>query len=373
MKQAESGRPADQQPWLGHLAGMKGIACLLVMAGHYAGIYLHAQAFVPPIPVIDRLSRFSASLFDEGYWLYLFFVVSGYLVAKSRVETGRDLLVRCVSRFLRLALPVLFSCGVIWLIDRTVGFHAADTAPLFQSAWLQNCYTEACSLKDVLLSPFTVLLLGESRLNAPYWVLRSMLLSSLLIYLLKYLCARLKASGHEALTFSALALITLGAYALDPIITACLAGMMLSLYENSGIWKTPCFAIWALILVRAVYLIPLVVRPVLFFSALVLLIPRVPPLNRLFSSKPFQFLGRMSWGIYSFHWPLTCSAGALAMLGLAARTGLKAAYGLAFLLVLLLTLVLSFCFYHTFERLAAACTRKVSRLLQRALKVPDPS
>ena len=355
-----------------HLDGLKGIACLLVMLGHYVGIYLHAQSFSPAIPFIDRLSRFSSSLFDEGYWLYLFFVVSGYLVAKSRVETGKDLLVRCVNRFLRLALPVLFASLIIWLIGLAAGYHAAETGVLFQSRWFQAYYTDPISFGDVLLSPFAVLFLGDYRLNAPYWVLRSMFLSSLLIYLLEFLAHRLKAEEHESLAFSVLALITLLSYSLDPIITACLAGMLVSRYENSGIRKTPCFALWAIVFVRALYVFPVTIRPVLFFTALILLIPKVPFLNRLFSSKPFRFLGKISWGIFSFHWPLACSFGALAMLGLAGQLGLTGAYAAAFWITLALTAVLSAGFRYSFERLSAACTGRVIRALQNALKNSDP-
>lgn len=354
--------------WYGHLNGLKGMACLLVMLGHYVGIYQYAGASFPSIPLIDTLSRISDSLFDEGYWLYLFFVVSGYLAAQSSVGTPKDLLLKAVNRFLRLALPVLFSCLLIFLLSRLPGFHAQETATLFQSPWYQGAYTQPVSLKDALLSPFAVLLLGDARLNAPYWVLRSMLAASILIYLLGLVYERLRAAGHESAGFSVLMLVTVLSCSVDPVITACLAGAALARSEKGDIHKTPAFALWMILLVRAVYLIPLVVRPVLFFSALVLLIPRVPLLNRIFSSRAFQFLGKISWGIYSFHWPLTCSVGALCLLGFSGRLGLKAAYGFTFPVVLLATLLLSLGFYYSFERFSFFLTRRAAGTLKRLLK-----
>jgi peptidoglycan/LPS O-acetylase OafA/YrhL len=188
-----------------YLNGLKGFACLFVMIGHYLGIYKYAQSFNPPIHIIDYLkgSPFSF-LIDEGYWLYLFFVVSGYLVAKSKITSIADLISKSISRFLRLAMPILFSYFVIYLIYVTVGFHTAATNYLFQCQWYQGYYTGTYTIKDVLLGPIYVLLLGKSLLNGPYWVLRMMFISSLIIYFLKLILFKLSSSKYESPVFSSL-------------------------------------------------------------------------------------------------------------------------------------------------------------------------
>ena len=56
--------------------GIKGIACLFIMIGHFTGIYKYSQEFTPNIVYIDIInnSKFSF-IIDELFWLYLFFVI----------------------------------------------------------------------------------------------------------------------------------------------------------------------------------------------------------------------------------------------------------------------------------------------------------
>lgn len=358
----------DKQAYYYHLNGLKGFSCLLVMIGHYIGIYRYAQSFEATIKVIDILKKSDFSfLITAGYWLYLFFVVSGYLVAKSKITDLKALLIKSINRFLRLAFPILFSYFIIYLIYLAFGFHTGDTKALFQCRWFQQYYTDTYSFMDVLLSPYEVILREITRLNRPYWVLRMMFISSLLIYLLKYLYFKLKAAEHESLALSVLMIITISSSAISPIITACLAGMLVSFYEKSGITAKPCYAFWFLVVAMSIYFWPNNLKSVIFFAALIVFIPRIQFLNTIFSSKLFQFFGSISWGIYSFHWPIICSLGALSMIRIAGRIGLKAAYAVTFPFVFILTILLSVCFYYTLERLAAFLTKKINGLLVQLL------
>lgn len=156
------------------------IACLLIMMGHYLGLYKYAQSFTPSIRIIDIINNSLLSFWiDEGYWLYMFFVVSGYLVSKSKITSIGDLISKSIGRFLRLALPILFSYLVIYVIYLTLGFHTVETNTLFQCAWYQGYYTGEYTIYDVLLAPIYVILYGSSLLNGPYWCLRMMFISSL--------------------------------------------------------------------------------------------------------------------------------------------------------------------------------------------------
>ena len=364
----QSAKP-DRQTYYYHLNGLKGMACLLVMIDHYLGIYKYALSFESHIQLLDRLKY--SFLTDEGYWLYLFFVVSGYLVSKSKVTNIKELISKSVNRFLRLALPVLFSCFMIYLIEITVGFHAAETDRFFQCAWYQQAYTDPCTLVDVLLSPFYVLFWGDFRLNAPYWVLQMMFYSSLLIYLINFLCVKLKATEHEGITFSALIIITVLSYGVSPIITACLVGMLISWYENSTVRTTASYAFWIIVAAMLLHRLPKTIDTIIFFAALIVFVPQLKLLNRFFSSKPMQYIGSISWGIYSFHWPIICSIGALSIIMLSDRTGVKEAYLVTFLVVVILTFLLSACFYYTLERLADRIAKRVNCRLQRLMKIDE--
>ena len=133
-----------------YISGLKGMGCVLIMVGHFLGIYKYAQVF-PGIRFIDILQNSSLSLLtNEGYWLYLFFVISGYLVAKSKINNVRELLTKSIHRFLRFAISILFSFFVIYVLYLVFGFHNQETIPLFQCGWFQKYYTDSYSIMDVI-------------------------------------------------------------------------------------------------------------------------------------------------------------------------------------------------------------------------------
>jgi peptidoglycan/LPS O-acetylase OafA/YrhL len=350
-----------------YLAGLKGLACILIMTSHFFGIYNYAESF-PSIHILDVIldSRLSF-LISADFWLYLFFAVSGYLVAQSKIERLRDIVLKIVNRFFRLALPILFVYIIVYIIYLLHGFHASDTVSLFDCEWYQKYYTGQYSLLDVVLGPVNVLLRGKPDLNNPYWVLRDMFISSVLIYILRYCYHRLSKKKADAICFSALLLITFGSYFFSYIITACLMGMIVAFYEKKAISDKPYFAFWAMIVFLSVYLLPDKLVSALFFCSLIVYIPGVKWIERLLSSKPFIFIGDISWGVYSLHWPLLCSVGAVCIIKLSGVTGLTAAFLLSFLIIVISTLLLSTAFFFTFEKLSGFLTRKIVEVFKSAL------
>lgn len=337
---------------------------MLILTGHYLLIYILAQSFEPRIYMIDaiRNSPF-AFLIDPSYWLYLFFVVSGYLVSKTRITGIGDLVRKSVKRFFRLGLPILFSYFVIYLLYLCIGFHTKETDTLFTCQWYQQYFTETYSLKDVLLSPYTVIIQGKYKLNPPYWVLRNMYLSSLIIYAIKYCWNKLN-SPVNAVSFSVLMVISLSLRFASPIFSACLIGMMISLFEIGDISLKSFFSFWIVLLAWSLYFLPNDLKAAIFFSSLILCIPRIKWLNSLFISKPIQYLGKISWGIYSFHWPVMCSVSALTLIKLAGQIGLIKSYCISFIIALAVSLLLSNLFNVYIEKPCGLLINKADDYIQ---------
>lgn len=356
-----------------HINGLKGVACLFIMVGHYLGIYKYAQLFKPAISIIDRLdnSRFSFFI-SESYWLYLFFVISGYLIAKSKIDNINNLFSKSVNRFLRFALPVFFSYSIIYLIYVIIGFHNVETKKLFQCLWYQKFYLDVYSINEVIYSPFYVLLLGKCKLNSPYWVLQMMFFSSLLIYIIKYLYVKFENDNRAPYFFSILVIVTILSSLFSKIIMACFVGMLISFYENKDIQTKGYYAFWVIFLSMCIYIMSNVMKSTLFFAALIYYIPKINWINRIFSSKVFQVLGNISWGIYSFHWPFICSFGALSIIKFSKNIGLIKSYFITFFIVLILTIIISIFFYYTFERLSLylimLLNKRVFKLMKLSIK-----
>ena len=100
----------------GYITGLKGFACVMVMVGHFLGMFVYAEKI--PIDIHYFLSIRNSRigfLLDESYWLYLFFIVSGYLLAFSKIEKLYQLFAKWIQRFFRLGLPILFAYGICYI------------------------------------------------------------------------------------------------------------------------------------------------------------------------------------------------------------------------------------------------------------------
>jgi len=353
-----------------YITGLKGISCVFIMLGHFLGIYKYAEQFLPASSLLDTIYSSRLAFFvNEAFWLYLFFYLSGYLIAKSQVKSIKDVVVKSITRFFRFAFPILFSCLVIYLLYISFGFHNTSTSSLFSCSWFQSYYVGQYSIIDVLRSPIDVLFKGNCALNGPYWVLKDMFFASLFIYILTFIHNILSAK-RPAISFALLVAVALASISYSNIVFACLLGMLISLCEDAAEFcKKPFYAIGILLVSLSQYLISDSNVFNIFFVLLIILTPGSRPLDAFLSAKPFRFLGDVSWGIYSFHWPLICSAGSLLIIALQPKTGLLASYAIACAVVGILTLVISIIFRFTFERLSACLTSAIDSLLKRIAPV----
>ena len=106
----------------------------------------------------------------------------------------------------------------------------------------------------------------------------------------------------------------------------------------------------------------------LFFLALIVCIPRIKIFNELLSSKVFEFIGIISFGIYSFHWPLYCSIGGLIMVQLTPQTGLFLSIMIAMLSSFVATIIISWMYHVSCERLSGLITKKSYTILCKPFK-----
>ena len=354
-------------PWAD---GLKGIACLLIMFGHYTGLYRYASdPGQIDSAVFHALPSFLGIFTAETFWLRLFFVLSGYLVAMSDIPSLKALFRKCILRFLRLALPLLGAALCILLLSKAVGFKNSAIQNLVPNGWIGIYYLEELTLPGALLEPFRVLLLGVCAFNGVWWVLRDMFLASLEVYLLTFL------RGRQALLTDLLHAVLLLFFLLsgaDPyhIHFSVLAGALLGRYApwiEKNLNRLP--SMFRTCLCLLLLCIPLIAFPFslacvhdLAFLCLVCAVPSLPSVSRVMGQ--LACLGRLSFGIYSLHWPLFCSIGLTLLMKFAGHMSGAAAYVLAMLVSAALTVLLSVLYHVSVERFSGHLCKKADKAIK---------
>ena len=82
----------------------------------------------------------------------------------------------------------------------------------------------------------------------------------------------------------------------------------------------------------------------LMFGLLLFVVPKNEKINRVLSHEKMDYLGKISFGVYSIHWPLFCSLSTLLIISLWQSLGIFAIF-LAILLSIALTIFLSILYY----------------------------
>lgn len=347
-----------------YITGLKGFACFMVMLGHFLGIFAYAQSMPIDIHLFLSFRQSKVGFFiDESYWLSLFFIISGYLLSFSKIEKLRQLFAKCIQRFLRLGLPVFFAYLIIYIVYKCISFHNAETTALFACEWYQKPFSGDYSFLTVLLAPIDVLIFGKCSLNSPYWVLRDMLIASVLVYFANYLVNLLH--KKKLVKVAVMMVMLVGSALISDVALICVLGAVLGwcIQDYQEIKETQWFYAVVLVVALIFAIIDVKFRYLVFFMALIVVVPKIAGLNTALSSKPFEFLGKISFGVYSFHWPLYCSVGALIMLGLSPHIGLLPALIIAMLGTGFLTVVISWLYHISCERFSGFLTKKVYGLL----------
>jgi peptidoglycan/LPS O-acetylase OafA/YrhL len=342
-----------------YVDGMKGLACLFVLLGHFTGIYKYAENATAIDSWFTRmLTKGPLSFFTaESFWLYLFFVLSGYLLTMSTPPRKcSEFLKKCIKRVLRLAIPIMGAAVFTFAIQCTIGFYNFKIQDTVSNTWLTHLYGTQLTLRDIIEEPFRVLLLGSSKFNSPFWCLRDMLLASVIIYAVGWLCQTEKLKG-----FTLGALILLGAIVNRGVIVACLVGAMTGFLRQKIITlKAPNAVAVCGVLSPAVAFFTgnLYVIDVAFAFCL-LSVPLVPQVKFFFEADFVKKIGNVSFGIYALHWPVINSIGLGILYGLDKTLNPAPLMLLSLAGVLLVTFVLAIIFKVTVERLTSIACRVV--------------
>src|SRR5687768_4333751 len=121
---------------LAFLDGLRGWAALMVVLSHLL-VFFVAQ---------------TSSAYKGWYWafpsdgnlaVFVFFVLSGFALSIGYIQSGRVniLTALCVRRYLRLAIPILCTSLLAYLLHTVHLFYNAAAGNITENAWLTTFYT----------------------------------------------------------------------------------------------------------------------------------------------------------------------------------------------------------------------------------------
>jgi peptidoglycan/LPS O-acetylase OafA/YrhL len=312
------------------LDGLRGIAAAIVVVYHFLCMFLPAFAAemsATPHPVVHYPI---AILWNGPFAVSIFFVLSGFVMAAATARRADLLVANCVSRYCRLALPILASVVLAWcfltlLPDATRTLEAQLASP---SRWLEYSFQGDIpglpyAVADALVLNFVN---GLSRFNNVLWTMQIELIGSLLIFFI-YFFARsslprlLISVGAVSLAIFALRdfyylsfMLGLLIYEfcyrrrispLAPwlplaalVVGVVLGGLSEGAHERWGLPPAP-FGVQSFELGRSDGLVP-----VLAATAILYAVVNLAALSTLFATALPRFLGRISFPLYLVHVPL---------------------------------------------------------------------
>jgi peptidoglycan/LPS O-acetylase OafA/YrhL len=372
-------------PKLAFIEGMRGIAACQVILLHYCAALLPVMARVgggSHFGWEQALSRSPLFALIDGYSaVYLFFVMSGFVLAGSFLRTPRAFPLLAAKRLLRLFVPVAaaFLIGVLLLAALPQARTAA--LPYAGSDWLaalgHNPMSGAALLRDGLLHSMLVGYQGSSifagaaapiatAINAPTWTLHAEFWGSMLVLALAQAYRRLPrplfwcgcvalavllGTSHFSLFLLGFFLYTrhqalLAARGWPAVLGGALLfalGLAICVAKDIGALSAIDAGARSLRLLSAesdFHWQSQAGAALMFTGALL-----CAPLRSLFGSAPAQWLGKLSFSVYLLHFPILLSVGCLVFALLAPTS-----YALALLAALSAGVALTFAAAVLFER-----------------------
>jgi peptidoglycan/LPS O-acetylase OafA/YrhL len=283
------------------LDGLRGIFSILVIAHHH-------NAFRESI-FYNNFFVLNSSLFVD-----FFFVLSGFVIAMNYIEkihTTQDFASFIKKRFIRL-YPLLFYTEVIFIIANLFG----DQSSLKNATNLSLLYYLRSGLDTLTFMGSTPILGDWMGINYPAWSISSEMISYVVFGIVLLVTPSKKYLAFLLLSMACIVfIISKDEYMLvydygfvRGLLCFCVGIFTFAFLKNRAFQLTYLEIPFLILLVACMYathhyewnLIRLIF-PVLFSMGIIIFANSSGIITRLLSSKPFQYLGKISYSIYLNH------------------------------------------------------------------------
>lgn len=325
--------PKQHIRWLDSL---KLLSALGIFLGHYLCAFYNLCEIKPDLnEMIVTILRGPLGFLTNGsYCIYIFCILSGYFAKRKKVHNLREVWTAITSRYLRFAFSLLFANLFIYLIFCCNGFYTVEVGTELSNSWLAKYYSFNIDMALVIKGAF----LFSPKLNGPLWTLKYIFIGTCMIYIYNYLCEKWRRAYIDA----AFAIAGI-AFCLYVIIfreeglqnrylysVACFGGVILDkIWEKENFYSNKKQIIFTVILIGILDLVNgrhnlwlnwlekyIVIPNFMFLNlfwyfiygiAFLICINKVNWIKNILELECFNKINNLSFDIYVFHWPLTCS------------------------------------------------------------------
>jgi len=262
--------------------------------------------------------RFTPFFMDGQLAVYIFFVLSGYVLSIGFLETGNQTILSSLAlrRYPRLTIPIIASCLLALILINTGAIHNIPAGIAAQSPWLKSFYNFPASFFSMIkLSLIDVYF--EATLvsyNAVLWTMHYELIGSFLVLGGLYFMrgVRLRIAGYIAsLTLTFYFQSPLAAFAFGVMLADLSRATIFTSYRKSGAHYFFASALLLTILYVVMMRNGHIATPfgLSLASCLIIgLIGAIPKLKKALGSKLSLWLGHISFPLYLTHLLVICSA-----------------------------------------------------------------
>ncbi|MCF2444573.1 acyltransferase [Dyadobacter sp. CY345] len=283
------------------LDGLRGIFSILVIAHHH-------NAFRDSI-FYNNFFVINSSLFVD-----FFFVLSGFVIAMNyieKIQTGEDFSTFIKKRFIRL-YPLLFYTEVLFIIANLIGDQSAlkNVSDLELSYYLQAGF-------DTLTFMGSTPVFGDwMGINYPAWSISSEMISYIVFGLVLLIVPAKKYWAFVFLSVLCVAFIIYkGEYMLvydygfiRGLLCFCMGIFTFAFLRDRKLHLNIFEIPFLIVLIAAMYMthhfewnLIKLIFPILFSAGIIIFASSTGIITQLLSSKPFQYLGRISYSLYLNH------------------------------------------------------------------------
>ena len=318
------------------LEALRGLAALIVVAWHFLWAFDPARIGIVDgfDPKAALLGSVSFASIDGPAAVTLFFVLSGFVLPLGFFRSGRtELVVRATAkRWLRLVCLVMLAVLLSWALFRCGLYRHREAAQLSQSTWLgtfggshhDGNFTPSLS-GAVMEGSFFAFLREPDMYDPVLWTMHHEFLGSFVTFFLAMLLWRARPAAALWLIATAAVIV----HFTDPYLFAFVAGTGLAwLVSRLDLRLSPSLAVacvaggiflFGYLEPRGTYALFAGVRdarPMRFdriaihtASGVLIILGLIGNdwLGRSLATAPFRLLGRLSFPVYLFHFPLLCS------------------------------------------------------------------